>query len=105
MSKSSWQPVLGSPFWVHRYTIIGTDHEVVQAWEPSEWGPRGGGHSTITSIETPEGKRWLGHVTSRALTPELAALTPMSEERYTKVRAYQAWLRQLEAEVIQEVTE
>lgn len=65
---------------VHRYSILGTDFELYDAWEPD-----GSDHTTIMTFA----EVWLGRVGSRILPPELEGLTPYSLDRFNKVRRWQ----------------
>lgn len=79
---------------VQRIQIIGTQVLVFNAYEPSAItlvavedaakGAGGVGHSTISSFDG----EWYGDIASRRLTPELAAMRSMSEERSNAVDAY-----------------
>ena len=77
---------LDANVFVRRTRIIGTRLDIYSAWEPST---PFGGHSTITSEETPEGVKWFGRVGTERLPKELDALPARSEARFTAVREWQ----------------
>ena len=71
--------------WIRRIEIIGSTETVFEVYEPTT-GVMAGDHSSITRI----GDQWYGRLGTRRLTPELAALPAMSDERIAAVDAFHA---------------